>query len=154
MPVFFIPFPALIKIQQIRLRLAVASVYLIGIISVVTATLRVVLLVLNPGKDMMKIITLSSIETATHVIAATIPGISGAFITRYMAKGTARESAGRKQSASSHGQSSTLSPAEPGKPTLGVGVRHVNPDVELNDFSVGGGNSMFANSTEQIVRKD
>ncbi|KAJ2894440.1 hypothetical protein MKZ38_007543 [Zalerion maritima] len=125
---FIIPFPVLIKIQELKLRLIVLGVYAIGIGSITITIVRTVLIFI--AKNMMRNMVLSTLEMMTHVIVATIPGISGVFIHKYIAKSSAKRSPTRRTRGSTGQQSESRNTK---KFAVNVSIAKLEPDVELDE---------------------
>ncbi|KAJ2894439.1 hypothetical protein MKZ38_007542 [Zalerion maritima] len=127
---FIIPFPALVKIRDLKLRLIICGVYALGISFTAISCVRVVLLVVHPDKDILRVMTLSIIEESAHVVVAAIPWISGIFIQKYYIEGgyvstkgvvkTERRGMSIKTRSWTRGESGTSAEAEAGR---GVAAR-------------------------------
>jgi hypothetical protein len=78
-----LPYRALVKIRERRLRAAVCGVYSLACVIIIVSVLRLVLLVKDAAPNIKAVIVLSSIEGSVSIIVATIPGISSAFLQKY-----------------------------------------------------------------------
>ncbi|KAJ2898986.1 hypothetical protein MKZ38_003555 [Zalerion maritima] len=148
---FVIPYPAITKITNRHLRLAVGGVYTLGIISIITSIARVVLLLVEPDKLANTITMQTAVETSLHVVVATIPGISGSFVKKYVTMKTkhARNDARSKAvpapgAPNTYGGSTSTAGVEQRKPNrqhkvLVVRVDEVDDgDIELGEGRGGG----------------
>ncbi|KAH8594001.1 hypothetical protein B0O99DRAFT_712706 [Bisporella sp. PMI_857] len=78
-----LPFPALLKVAETRLRLAVCGVYSLAIIAIIVSIVRVVLLATDVQNSIKRIMVLSMIEVTVCIVIGIIPGISSAFTSKY-----------------------------------------------------------------------
>ncbi|KAJ2906540.1 hypothetical protein MKZ38_001183 [Zalerion maritima] len=97
---FILPFPALLKISEPRLRIAVCGVYSLALVAVVVTIARVILLVTNADQSIRLIMLLSSAENAICIIVGVLPGISSTFTRRYVYGSSRREGSSGKNGAS------------------------------------------------------
>lgn len=78
------PFPALVKISEPRIRAAVFGVYSLAGITIIISILRAVLLGLNTGASLELISIITMIEVMTTVVVGCLPGLSSAFTRKYV----------------------------------------------------------------------
>ncbi|KAH6666081.1 hypothetical protein B0J14DRAFT_678703 [Halenospora varia] len=78
-----LPFPALLKVAETRLRLAVCGVYSLAIIAIIVSLIRVVLLATDVQNSIKRIMVLTTIELTVCIVIGIIPGISSAFTSKY-----------------------------------------------------------------------
>ena len=79
-----LPFPALVKISERRIRTAVCGVYSLAGITIIISILRAVLLGLNRGASLEHISILTMIEVMTIVVVGCLPGLSSTFTRKYI----------------------------------------------------------------------
>jgi len=92
-----LPFPALLKISETRLRIAICGMYCLAIISIVVTIARLVLLATDSEHSTDKILILTLAETTTCIIIAALPGISSTFVRKY-ARGSSKSRSSRTKS--------------------------------------------------------
>ena len=146
---FAIPFPALVRIKDLKLRLAVCAIYALGTVGLAVSTVRIILMAIDPEKGLNRIIILSSVETSVHIMVATIPGLSGTFIKRYRNRSTNKNSSSGGANVTIGGSYLNGSKQQPAR---GVVIGVSPQDVELQG-SVTGQSSPFGGSTDEIVQK-
>ncbi|PVH68437.1 hypothetical protein DL98DRAFT_662183 [Cadophora sp. DSE1049] len=96
-----LPFPALLKVTETRLRIAVCGVYSLAVIAIIVSLVRVALLATDVQNSIKRIMVLTTIELTVCIIIGIIPGISSAFIKKYAHAGSSTKkpsSAGRVKS--------------------------------------------------------
>ncbi|KAM5353075.1 hypothetical protein ACJZ2D_017044 [Fusarium nematophilum] len=79
-----LPYPALAKVTERRIRIGVYMVYSIGLISIAVSIARIVLLATNARQSIEKIMLLSVAEITTCLIIGVLPGISSVFTKKYI----------------------------------------------------------------------
>ncbi|RYO96012.1 hypothetical protein DL765_011750 [Monosporascus sp. GIB2] len=79
-----LPFPALMKVSEPRLRAAVCGVYGLAIISIVVTIIRAILLATDPQYNLKRIFILSAIELTVCILIGALPGVSSPFTRRYV----------------------------------------------------------------------
>ncbi|KAH6967692.1 hypothetical protein BKA56DRAFT_678849 [Ilyonectria sp. MPI-CAGE-AT-0026] len=79
-----LPFPALAKVSERRLRIAVYMVYSLGLISIAVTIARIVLLATDARHSTEKIMLLSQVEVTTCIVIGVLPGVSSAFTRKYI----------------------------------------------------------------------
>lgn len=82
--VCILPFPALIRIREKRLRYAVCGVYLLTLIVIIFSTIRIVLLGVNAQANIKYVMVITMAELTTVVIVGAVPGISSIFTRKYV----------------------------------------------------------------------
>lgn len=82
--VCLLPFPALIRIREKRLRYAVCGVYCLTFIVIIFSTIRIVLLGVNASANIKYIMVITMAELTTVVIVGALPGISSVFTRKYV----------------------------------------------------------------------
>lgn len=82
--VCILPFPALAKVSERRLRIAVHMVYSLGLISIAVTIARIVLLATDAHHSIEKIILLSQAEMTTCIVIGILPGVSSVFTRKYI----------------------------------------------------------------------
>ncbi|KAH7176229.1 hypothetical protein EDB81DRAFT_33686 [Dactylonectria macrodidyma] len=104
-----LPFPALAKVSERRLRIAVYMVYSLGLVSIAVTIARIVLLATDASHSIEKIMLLSQAEITTCIVIGVLPGASSAFTRKYIygissssAQVARRSSAGRTNSKHPH----------------------------------------------------
>lgn len=85
--VCILPFPALLKVTEPRLRLAVCAVYSLAIVAIIVSLIRVVLLATDVQNSIKRIMVLTTIEATVCIIIGILPGISSAFTSKYVQSG-------------------------------------------------------------------
>lgn len=96
-----LPFPALLKVTETRLRIAVCGVYSLAIVAIIVSLIRVVLLATDVQNSIKRIMVLTTIEVTVCIIIGIIPGISSAFTRKYAQGGSSTKklsTAGRVKS--------------------------------------------------------
>ena len=83
-----LPYPALLQLQERRLRIAVCMVYGLAVIAITVSIIRAVLLGNNAQANIKYIMILTMVEVATSVVVGSLPGISSFFIRKYVYGGT------------------------------------------------------------------
>ena len=78
------PFPALVKISERRIRTAVCGVYSLAGITIIISILQAVLLGLNRGASLEHISILTMIEVMIIVVMGCLPGLSSTFTRKYI----------------------------------------------------------------------
>lgn len=105
------PFGALAKVSERRLRVAVYMIYSLGFISIAVSIARIVLLATDASHSIEKIILLSQAEITTCIVIGILPGVSSVFTRKYIygissssssAHAARRSSAGRINSKHHH----------------------------------------------------
>ncbi|KAH6667168.1 hypothetical protein B0J14DRAFT_183719 [Halenospora varia] len=118
-----LPFPALVKISERRIRTAVCGVYSLAGITIIISILRAVILGLNTGASLEHISILTMIEVTTIVVMGCLPGLSSTFTRKYIHHGISNpesgSAVGQRQSHSSYRNFAQL--REPDIELLGVG---------------------------------
>ena len=79
-----LPYPALLQLQERRLRIAVCMVYGLAVIVITVSITRAVLLGKNAQANVRYIMVLTMVEVATSVAVGSLPGISSFFIRKYV----------------------------------------------------------------------
>lgn len=79
-----LPFPALAKVTERRLRITVYMVYSIGLISISVSIARIILLATDARHSIEKIMLLSVAEITTCLVIGVLPGISSVFTKKYI----------------------------------------------------------------------
>ena len=160
MVVCILPFPALLKVTETRLRVAICGVYSLTIVAIIVTIIRVVLLATDVQNSIKRIIVLTTVELTVCIVIGILPGISSSFTRKY-AQGVSSFS---KPGPSSNGKSvkhdkrhfshlasdRELFEMRAAKVTSAVSVLRTSHQVivfaEERDQS-----SSFAGSTEQII---
>lgn len=117
-----LPFPALVKISEPRIRMAVCGVYSLAGLTIIISILRAVLLGLNRGASLEHISILTMIEVMTIVVMSCLPGLSSTFTRKYIYHDVSYPESGsaigQQKSQSSYGNFAQLK--EPGIELHGV----------------------------------
>jgi hypothetical protein len=120
--VCILPFPALIKISEPRIRMAVCGVYSLAGLTIIFSILRAVLLGLNRGASLEHISILTMIEVMVIVVLSCLPGMSSTFTRKYIHHDVSYTESGsaigQRKSQSSYGNFAQLK--EPGIELHGV----------------------------------
>lgn len=82
-----LPFPALLKVSERRLRIAICLVYSIAFVDIIVSVTRIVLLATDVQNSLKRIMALTSIETTVCLVVGILPGISSSFTKRYVQGG-------------------------------------------------------------------
>ncbi|KAF8864032.1 hypothetical protein BDZ45DRAFT_722132 [Acephala macrosclerotiorum] len=83
-----LPFPALLKVTESRLRMAICGVYSIAFVAIIISIIRIVLLVTDVQNSIKGIMVLTAIEVTVCIVVGVLPGISSSFTKRYAQGGT------------------------------------------------------------------
>lgn len=86
--VCILPFPALLKVTERRLRVAICGVFSIAFVALIVSIVRVTLLATNANNSIQKIMILSTIEMTASIVIGILPGLSSSFTRRYVQAGT------------------------------------------------------------------
>ncbi|RYP37691.1 hypothetical protein DL768_010841 [Monosporascus sp. mg162] len=87
-----LPFPALVRVSEPRLRAAVCGVYSLAIISIVVTIIRAILLATDSQHNLKRILILTAIELTVCILIGVLPGVSSAFTRRYVYGSTSASS--------------------------------------------------------------
>ncbi|KAH7119437.1 hypothetical protein B0J13DRAFT_651397 [Dactylonectria estremocensis] len=79
-----LPFPALLKVSEPRLRIAVGGVYSLAFISIAVTIVRAVLIATDAQHSTKKIMILTAVELTVCLVIGIFPGISVAFTRKYV----------------------------------------------------------------------
>jgi hypothetical protein len=139
--VCILPYPVLISMSKLRLRIAICVVYSLGIISIAVNITRIVLLATDAQHSVTKIMILSQAEVTTCIVIGVLPGISRVFTKKYLQGSSAsKDGAGqlfdRDQPPLNHGDASERNEAEfielSGRPALSLPFVDVEDGQTLN----------------------
>ncbi|RYP41585.1 hypothetical protein DL767_000927 [Monosporascus sp. MG133] len=79
-----LPFPALMRVSEPRLRAAVCGIYGLAIISIIVTIIRAILLATDAQHNLKKIFILTTIELTVCILIGALPGVSSPFTRRYI----------------------------------------------------------------------
>lgn len=82
------PFPALLKVTESRLRLAICGVYSLAIVAIIVTIIRVILLATDVESSIKKILVLTAVELTVCIVIGILPGVSSSFTKRYVQGGS------------------------------------------------------------------
>lgn len=99
-----LPFPALLKVTEKRLRAAICGVYSIAFVAIIVTITRIILLATDVQNSIKRIMVLTTIEGTVIIVIGILPGISSSFTKRYAQGG----SEGNKSTLSSQLKSGKL----------------------------------------------
>jgi len=83
-----LPFPALLKVTERRLRIAICGVYSIAFIAIIVSIIRIILLAIDVQNSIKRIMVLTSVEGTVCIVVGILPGISSSFTKRYIQGGS------------------------------------------------------------------
>ncbi|RYP73202.1 hypothetical protein DL770_007831 [Monosporascus sp. CRB-9-2] len=79
-----LPFPALMRVSEPRLRAAVCGIYGLAVISIAVTIIRAILLATDAQNNLKRILILTAIELTVCILIGVLPGVSSAFTRRYV----------------------------------------------------------------------
>jgi heme/copper-type cytochrome/quinol oxidase subunit 4 len=86
--VCILPFPALIKVTERLLRIAICCVYSIAVVAIIVTIMRIVLLATDVENSIKRIMVLTTVEVTVCIVIGILPGISSTFTKRYAQGGS------------------------------------------------------------------
>lgn len=86
--VCILPFPALLKVTERRLRIAICGVYSIAVIAIIVSIIRIILLAIDVQNSIKRIMVLTAVEVTVCLVVGILPGISSSFTKRYAQGGS------------------------------------------------------------------
>jgi hypothetical protein len=86
--VCILPFPALLKVTERRLRIAICGVYSIAIVAIIVSIIRIILLAIDVQNSIKRIMILTAVEVTVCLVVGILPGISSSFTKRYAQGGS------------------------------------------------------------------
>lgn len=126
------PFPALLKVTETRLRIAVCGVYSLAIIAIIVSLVRAVLLATDSQNSLKRIIILTTIELTVCIVIGIIPGVSSAFTRKYGQAGSSTKKLSSVGGAKSGKQGSQVFSRLEENRDLGSKSRDNAGDIELS----------------------
>ena len=86
--VCILPFPALLKVTERRLRIAICCVYSIAVVAIIVTVIRIILLATDVENSIKRIMVLTAVEVTVCIVIGILPGISSTFTKRYTQGGS------------------------------------------------------------------